>query len=262
MNLGLNLKWNKSGKNLQGQITILFRKYETATILSNNMNYTSTGWYTYKIKSNAISSLSIVASGDYKKAIISTKGNLERTNPQGIVESLGGGYDLSVEAWENTKVKDGSQDMIAVTLREASTKSSGGNILFSNNWNGTKTIAQVLSTGKFNVRSSAPQTTTAPKTESVVNDADIFTGIETKFTSYPNPFTNQATIAFAFDKDEDYSLEVYDMKGQLIKKLQTDKAKASSLVQVNLKADNLAAGVYLVKLSTTTGVRQLRIVRE
>ena len=206
--------------------------------------------------------MSIVKSGDYQNAIISTKGNLQRTNPEGIVESLGGGYDLSVEAWENTKIKDGSQDLIAVTLREASTKTSGGGILFSNNWNTTKTIPQLIDIGEINVRSGSTTTTTSTKTERVANGVDLFTGTEAKFTSYPNPFRQKMTAEFSVKQDEAYTLDVYDVKGSLVKRLQTGNAKAGQVIQATWEPERPAQGVYIIRLVTPSRVQHLRVVQE
>jgi hypothetical protein len=47
MNFGFNMKWNPSGKNLQGQINIIFRRLVNGE------------WRTYQIKSNKINSMSV-----------------------------------------------------------------------------------------------------------------------------------------------------------------------------------------------------------
>jgi hypothetical protein len=135
LNFGFTMKYNKSGRNLQGQININFRRYETIDGV--------TGWYTYKIKSNAINSLATRTEGGYRKAVISTKSNFERTSPTGVVTSLGGNHDLTLEAWEAIT---GNGHMIAVTLR----RSTGG-LLFSSNWNGTTTAMQTINGGNIRV---------------------------------------------------------------------------------------------------------------
>ena len=80
--------------------------------------------------------------------------------------------------------------------------------------------------------------------------------------AYPNPFRTKITVAVSFGKDEDFTLEVYDLKGSLVKHLQEGKAKAGSLLQRTWEPGMLPQGVYLIRLKTQNGVQQLRTVLE
>ena len=101
------------------------------------------------------------------------------------------------------------------------------------------------------------------KSERVTDAADMFTATtKLTFTAYPNPVREAATIEFAFPQDEDYSLDIYDVQGVLVKHLPGGKAKANTTVQVKWDAANTAAGVYIVRLVTNSGVQNLRVVRE
>jgi hypothetical protein len=103
------------------------------------------------------------------------------------------------------------------------------------------------------------------KGERVATEADVFApaiATESKLTGYPNPFRENATIAFTFAQDEDYKLDVYDMKGSLVKSLPTGKAKANTQVEVKLDGVNTPVGVYILRLTTKSGVQNLRMVRE
>ncbi|GAB2533253.1 MBG domain-containing protein [Spirosoma aerophilum] len=142
MNFGFTMKYNKSGKNLQGQITTIFRRYETIDGVE--------GWYTYKIKSNAINSLAVTTAGGYRKGVISTKANLDRTSPLGVVTSLGGNHDLVLEAWESTT--NGVPHQIGVILRRSN---NGGGVLFCNNWTGTTYAVAPINGGNIRVLNSA-----------------------------------------------------------------------------------------------------------
>ncbi|MDB5262926.1 MAG: hypothetical protein JWQ14_2207 [Adhaeribacter sp.] len=64
------------------------------------------------------------------------------------------------------------------------------------------------------------------KDKRVATEAEVFTGTDAKLTSSPNLFRDQATIEFAFDTDEEYTLMVYSVRGSLIKALKADKAQA------------------------------------
>jgi len=106
------------------------------------------------------------------------------------------------------------------------------------------------------------QQATTKKSERVADAADMFTGVQASFKAYPNPVRDNTTIEFAFAQDETYSLEVYNVQGELVKKLPGGQAKANTPVQVKWDAANAAAGVYIVRLVTNSGVQNLRMVRE
>ncbi|UOQ67880.1 cellulose binding domain-containing protein [Hymenobacter volaticus] len=79
-------------------------------------------------------------------------------------------------------------------------------------------------------------------------------------SSYPNPFAGRTTIAFTAAQAQNYQLDVYDMQGRLVQHLQTGKAQAGQLVQVDWQAGSAPAGVYMVRLTTGTTVQQLKLV--
>jgi len=106
-----------------------------------------------------------------------------------------------------------------------------------------------------------PKTTTT-KSERVADAADMFTATKPTFTAYPNPVRENTTIEFAFAQDEAYSLEVYNVQGELVKQLPGGQAKANTPVQVKWDAANTAAGVYIIRLVTSNGIQNLRVIRE
>ena len=94
------------------------------------------------------------------------------------------------------------------------------------------------------------------------SEPEIYVGTGKFFRSYPNPFTNKITIAFAFDQEEVYKVLIYNVSGSLVKAFKSDKAGAKSLVQIEWADEKTAAGLYLVRLVTSSGVQTLQIVRE
>ena len=103
------------------------------------------------------------------------------------------------------------------------------------------------------------------KSERVATQAEVFTpatATESKLTGYPNPFRDNATIAFTFGQDEEYNLDIYDTKGALVKHYPAGKAKANTQVEVKVDDAKMPTGVYIIKLSTKTKVQNLRMVRE
>jgi hypothetical protein len=123
-NFGFNVKFNKSGTNLQGGFNAIVRQKG----------------HEYQIKSNSMSSLGISGAGQ-NLAQFDAKANLtDITNPNSSV-SLGGGYSLHVTMTDNGSP---TADTIGITLWS-------GTLLFSSNWNTTTTIEQTLGGGNLAV---------------------------------------------------------------------------------------------------------------
>jgi hypothetical protein len=136
-NFGFNVNY-KNTKNLQGHVNIIFRA----------------GGHTYQIKSTAIDSLGIAfktstgsacngpaSSTCFGVADFRSKANLtDTTNPLAPI-SLGGNLTLQVTITD--KGEPGSSDTIAFTLW------SGNKLVFSSEWNGSKTVEKILGGGNL-----------------------------------------------------------------------------------------------------------------
>ncbi len=74
--------------------------------------------------------------------------------------------------------------------------------------------------------------------------------------NFPNPFNPETSIKFNLKKDSKVSLEVYNIKGQLIKTLIDEELSASSYNVVwdgkNNSGNHVSSGVYLYKLQADT----------
>jgi PKD repeat protein len=85
---------------------------------------------------------------------------------------------------------------------------------------------------------------------------------DTGLRSYPNPFSGSTTLEFALAKPGAYQLEVYDVKGRLVQRLQAGQAQEGQLVRVSWQAGTAAPGLYMARLTTATGVQTLKLVVE
>jgi hypothetical protein len=128
MNFGFNVKYNKSGKNLQGHVNIIYRN----------------GGRVYQIKSNSITSLTVKLgpnSNPPSTATFISKANLTNiTNPLAPI-NLGGGHTLQMSMLDNGE--PGASDTIGFTL------TSAGTLLFSSNWDGVETTEKLLVGGNL-----------------------------------------------------------------------------------------------------------------
>ncbi len=102
---------------------------------------------------------------------------------------------------------------------------------------------------------------TSSKSSSAVAVTELPVSTEAKLTSYPNPLTDEATVEFSVDQEEEYSLDIYDMKGALVKNLRKGKAMAGETVQAKWDARTTNVGVYIIRLSTSNKVKTVRVVR-
>jgi hypothetical protein len=81
-------------------------------------------------------------------------------------------------------------------------------------------------------------------------------------TVYPNVMHNEATIAFSLDQASDYTLDLYDQAGRLVKQISVGKAKAGVVNSFRLDGSQLKTGTYYGKLITPKYQQTLRISKQ
>uniref|UniRef100_UPI00321B2AD7 MBG domain-containing protein n=1 Tax=Pontibacter chitinilyticus TaxID=2674989 RepID=UPI00321B2AD7 len=82
----------------------------------------------------------------------------------------------------------------------------------------------------------------------------------TQFYNYPNTFSNRTTIAFSLDKAQDFALEVYDVRGALVKKVVSGVAEAGKVYEYDLDAHNMSEGIYFGRLITSSGAQTIKML--
>jgi hypothetical protein len=80
--------------------------------------------------------------------------------------------------------------------------------------------------------------------------------------AYPNPFSSRTTIAFTFPQKEDYTLQVYDLNGNLVQQWPAARAGAGQLVRVDWEPKRSKKGIYILRIVTSHGVQNIRLMRE
>ena len=84
---------------------------------------------------------------------------------------------------------------------------------------------------------------------------------KSKLTVYPNPFAKNATIAFTFPTNEQMvSLDIYDLKGSRITRIFEGKAEANQTLKFDFNGLNLSPGLYLLRLTSPTGVANFKMI--
>jgi hypothetical protein len=129
-NFGVNLKFNKKGTNIKGKVNIIVRQ----------------SGHVYQIKTTAFTSLVInraTGSEPGSAELIATANITDITDPASPIVLVG-------SATMNVSIKDygepGKNDTVGITVW-----SKSGKLLYSSNWNGAKTIKQVLNGGNIQI---------------------------------------------------------------------------------------------------------------
>lgn len=237
MNFGLVMKWNKSGKNLQGKVNVIYRGAD-----GNN----------YQIRSNAINSIvaETVVEGDltFNKATINTKANLKVLLPGGAV-SLGGNLSLEVTAWECTSENSGEFDRISVQLAG----NGGSGIWFTSNWSGGTTVPQTLDGGKIQVGMAHAKSDEA-------NLADNGLANSSRVVVYPNPASGPVTFEVQLAESSKVNLEVYTTSGRLLSRIYNGMIESGD-VRLFHYGKTLPEGVYIYILKTDKEVITGKFIR-
>jgi hypothetical protein len=80
------------------------------------------------------------------------------------------------------------------------------------------------------------------------------------FYNYPNIFSDKTTISFALEEEENFVLEVFDMKGSLVRKVSNGHADAGKVYAYELDGTDLKEGIYIARLSTGSGAQSIKLM--
>ncbi|WP_461490662.1 HYR domain-containing protein [Pontibacter sp. HJ8] len=225
-NFGFNAKYKKGSNEVDGHTEFHFK--------AGDLNF----------KSSAHDAMTLVVAG-YKamyKGVGSINGN---DNYAFMVSVVDGNLKGQAEADRfRIKIWDRRSGAIvydnqlgAVDNADATTSIGGGSIVIHEN----KAVA------------------TTPKTSKVISEE--LEGISTaRFDNYPNAFSDRTTIRFSLDTEQNYELEVYDIRGALVKKVGTGTAEAGKVYEYELDGRNLAEGVYFARLATGSGIKTIKML--
>ena len=152
-----------------------------------------------------------------------------------------------------------SSDLIAITIKD-----KNGVVIYSNKWNGTQSVKEVLNGGNLQIHSGS--TTGAPKCSVTSTRMDVTarqpeSGIAiNKFDlkAFPNPSDKQFTLKIESDnlKDE-ISVRVIDMLGRTIQTFKN--LSAGQTLQIG---GNYKVGIYFIDMMQGNRHRQLKLVKQ
>jgi hypothetical protein len=88
------------------------------------------------------------------------------------------------------------------------------------------------------------QTTFSPEVEVTVTIPDKYYLSEV----YPNPFNPTANIRFGTQESVQTRIELYNVRGQMVKVLYEGTPAANAIQTIRITADDLSSGVYIVRI--------------
>jgi hypothetical protein len=235
--IGLGVKYNKSGKNIQGSVHIFFKRTATAPDICNPVIGVVRE---YRIKTNALVSLAVNnPTPTTGNATFVAKCNItDVTDPLNECTVLSN-LTLEIKMTDNGE-SSGTNDKIAITLRD------GNTILFSNNWNGANTVEQQISSGNLVVSGGSNVPAARISTSTASPEVDQPTTIS-KFDlkAYPNPTKDPMTL-----KVIDLSGKVIEVRNNLV---------AGQTLQLG---NNYRPGMYFVELIQGDKRRIVKLVKQ
>lgn len=78
--------------------------------------------------------------------------------------------------------------------------------------------------------------------------------------AYPTTFSDKATVQFTLQDAGEYTVNLYDTQGNLVKQLKEGTAMANEQVTVEVLAGNLKEGMYLTRIMTSAGSKTLKLI--
>ncbi|ALI98451.1 pectinesterase family protein [Rufibacter tibetensis] len=217
-----NVKYNKSGKNLQGRVNVIFSRTEADGIA-----------HVYQLKGNVMNSLSTNTADQMNKLAVFTgkAAMVDITNPLNPL-SVAGNLTLQVEMTD--KGVTGANDAISFTVW-----TNEGGLLLSSKWTGTSSAKTNLSGGNISITGGS--VTSGNVTSTQVSTMGIETG-KPQVRVYPIPSNSYFTLVLEGTEGETAEVMVRDLTNR---KVEQFKSEVDKSVQFG---DKLAAGTYLVEI--------------
>ncbi|WPR70278.1 MBG domain-containing protein [Flavobacterium sp. NG2] len=241
-NFGFNVKYNKSGKSLQGNMNFIFRRTVAGVVK------------VYQVKSNAMQSLGVnISNASAKTAVFVSKCNLKDiTDPVNPI-SLGGGLLMQVNMVD--KGEPGNMDEIGFSLYD------GNTLLYSSNWVSSNTIKKILSGGNLVVHSGFSVGTVTSKVDfsksELIEEGEVDNQkVELNVVAYPIPTNDVFNIEIqGANNDSNVSIRIVDMLGKLI------YTTTGNNVQNYSFGNHFPSGTYIMQVIVDSKIFTSKIIK-
>ena len=235
INFGFNLKYNKSGKNLQGSVNVVFRRVVNGEVRL------------FQIKGNSMQSMGVNTSNPNSKlANFTCKANLnDVTDPLNII-GYGGGHTFEVKLTDNGE--PGTLDSIAITLY-----TSSGTLLMSSNWVTINTVQKKIANGNIQVSGVSASSPRGVELSPIVT-APVSFNVEVA----PNPSPDRFTIVVRSSNENDaVIMRVLNSIGQVV------EIKRNVILNETFQiGERYRPGTYIVELVQGREKRTITLIKQ
>jgi len=238
-NFGFNVKWNKSLKNLQGNMNTIIRRTEPDGYI-----------HTWQVKGNVMSSLSVNAS--LKEATFTGKASIsditDETDKPGIVIGSGDGNATIQVIMKDVAEPGKDLDLLGITVWNKT-----GGVWYSSNWNGSKTVSQPIAKGNLNIQPSVIKTLEVLAPIAIETPINLF-----DLEVYPNPSSGPVTFNISLPTDSKVVLDIFSITGKKIYSLfEGNLLKGQSAILMDYK---LSSGIYIYRLQSEGKIKSGKLI--
>ncbi|MBC5774013.1 T9SS type A sorting domain-containing protein [Pontibacter sp. KCTC 32443] len=115
--------------------------------------------------------------------------------------------------------------------------------------------ASLQKSSSSSIQSLSPSRTTSSIKS--IRDADRNT-----LTAYPVPFRDRVNVEFKAERSGNYTINLYDSKGKLIKELKAGKSKSGQLQSIEVDGRSLPDGMYFIRVVDNAGSRTVKLLKK
>ena len=241
-NFSFFVQYNKSMKNMQGAVEAYVRSFNDRNgAIGNTL-------HTYKIKSNAISTLA-VNQPSLGYAQFSGKANVVEIIG-GVEQGVEGNCIMQLDLFDGNYSSPALKDQLALTVYR-----SKGGVWFSTYWNGTKTIRNDIWSGNVAVTGAAATITqVSPEARASEVSKSKFLDL----AAFPNPSSSYFNLKVESDNLNDLmTIRIIDLYGRSIRVF--NNVVAGQTLEVG---SELRPGVYVAELMQGGRTKQVKLVKQ
>ncbi|GAA4416224.1 hypothetical protein GCM10023187_47500 [Nibrella viscosa] len=236
-NFGFNVKYNKNGTSLQGNINVITRRMESDGIL-----------HVYQIKGNAMTSLTTQPTAAGGKATFEGKANIQDITDPANVVSVDGNATLQVTMTDNGE--SGTTDAIGITVWN-----KAGGLWFASTWDGVRTQEKTLVGGNLVVKGAKVG---AREAAAEAVSAEIPAPLQVEV--YPNPaVTNTVSVQISGAAQKPVRLQLLDLKGRMVSEHNLEVQDQQHIQQLDIS--NSPSGMLLLRVSTPEQSQTRKLIK-
>ena len=90
--------------------------------------------------------------------------------------------------------------------------------------------------------------------------ANVMEANEEAFEVFPNPIKTTATIAFQIEESGVTTIQLFDLNGKKVQEIFNGEVEAGSYNEVEFNRSSFAAGLYIARLKSSTGIQKIQKV--